>query len=160
MYFNTKREKRTDLLIWEPLNSWIVKYLIWILSSKYYGFLVLLNHKSRSNLKWIWNRKTFQGLNNLNIVHETDQGIEFDWNCNVIYNVYVSICKFYKHMKVIVLHTLICDIKLYTVSSGKQDGLIPKLEEKFSVLYTRSSYNKGRLIHVFFVQTEQNLETI
>ena len=44
-----------------------------------------------------------------------------------------------------------------TVSSGKQDGLISKLEEKFSVLYTRSSYNKGRLIHLFFVQTAKNL---
>ena len=85
-----KREKRTDLLKREPLNSWIVKYLIWILSCKYYGFLVLLNHKSRSNLKWIWNCKTFQGLNNFYIVHETDQWVEFDWNCQVIYIVYVS----------------------------------------------------------------------
>ena len=55
------------------------------------------------------------------------------------------------------LNPIILDIYLPTVSSGKQDGLISKLEEKFSVLYTRSSYNKGRLIHVFFVQTAQNL---
>ena len=42
---------------------------------------------------------------------------------------------------------------LPTVSSGKQDGLISKLEEHFSVLYTRSSYNKGRLICVFLLET-------